>query len=118
MSAEIGLSRGLKPAYPQSARLTLVLVLRRHFVLNRNGSGATTAAAPREAAGAAGPIWLARIGFGRLQGYALKYGNIFQHTHLGMVGKSGPRPALTAIRRADRPGCGGPDTEGTGPGPA
>jgi hypothetical protein len=31
-------------------------------------------------------VWLAHIGFDRLMGYGLKYGDHFQHTHLGWIG--------------------------------
>jgi hypothetical protein len=36
---------------------------------------------------ALGLVWLAHIGLDRLQGYGLKYGNSFQHTHLGILGR-------------------------------
>jgi Domain of unknown function (DUF4260) len=36
---------------------------------------------------ALGLIWLAHIGFDRVLGYGLKYGDHFQHTHLGRIGK-------------------------------
>ena len=32
-------------------------------------------------------VWLAHIGMDRLAGYGLKYGDHFQHTHLGRLGK-------------------------------
>jgi hypothetical protein len=32
-------------------------------------------------------VWLAHIGMDRLMGYGLKYGDHFQHTHLGRPGK-------------------------------
>lgn len=32
-------------------------------------------------------VWLAHIGMDRLMGYGLKYGDHFQHTHLGRLGK-------------------------------
>jgi|1186.fasta_scaffold520363_1 hypothetical protein len=35
---------------------------------------------------ALGLIWLAHIGLDRLLGYGLKYGDHFQHTHLGRIG--------------------------------
>ena len=31
-------------------------------------------------------VWLAHIGLDRLMGYGLKYGDHFQHTHLGWIG--------------------------------
>jgi hypothetical protein len=31
--------------------------------------------------------WLAHIGADRLLGYGLKYGDNFQHTHLGQLGR-------------------------------
>ena len=37
---------------------------------------------------ALGLIWLAHIGLDRLLGYGLKYGDHFQHTHLGRLGQS------------------------------
>jgi hypothetical protein len=36
-----------------------------------------------------GFVWLAHIGLDRLMGYGLKYGDHFQHTHLGMLGRGG-----------------------------
>jgi hypothetical protein len=36
---------------------------------------------------ALGLVWLAHIGMDRLMGYGLKYGDHFQHTHLGRPGK-------------------------------
>jgi hypothetical protein len=36
---------------------------------------------------ALGLVWLAHIGIDRLMGYGLKYGDHFQHTHLGRPGK-------------------------------
>ena len=36
---------------------------------------------------ALGLVWLAHIGLDRLQSYGLKYGNSFQHTHLGILGR-------------------------------
>jgi hypothetical protein len=41
---------------------------------------------------ALGLVWLAHIGLDRLMGYGLKYGDHFQHTHLGRLGKR-PRAA-------------------------
>jgi hypothetical protein len=38
---------------------------------------------------ALGLVWLAHIGVDRLIGYGLKYGDHFQHTHLGRRGRSG-----------------------------
>jgi len=35
---------------------------------------------------ALGLVWLAHIGADRLMGYGLKYGDSFQHTHLGLLG--------------------------------
>jgi hypothetical protein len=32
-------------------------------------------------------VWLAHIGADRLLGYGLKYGDHFQHTHLGRIGR-------------------------------
>lgn len=32
-------------------------------------------------------IWAAHVAFDRALGYGLKYGDSFQHTHLGMIGK-------------------------------
>ena len=37
-------------------------------------------------------VWLAHIGADRLLGYGLKYGDNFQHTHLGQPGQPGSRP--------------------------
>ena len=37
---------------------------------------------------ALGLIWLAHVGLDRLLGYGLKYGDHFQHTHLGQIGKA------------------------------
>jgi uncharacterized protein DUF4260 len=36
---------------------------------------------------ALGLVWLAHIGLDRLIGYGLKYGDHFQHTHLGRLGR-------------------------------
>jgi hypothetical protein len=38
---------------------------------------------------ALGLVWLAHIGLDRLLGYGLKYGDNFQHTHLGWLGRDG-----------------------------
>jgi hypothetical protein len=38
-----------------------------------------------------GLVWLAHIGLDRLMGYGLKYGDHFQHTHLGWMGRR-PEP--------------------------
>jgi hypothetical protein len=38
---------------------------------------------------AVGLLWTAHIGLDRLMGYGLKYGDHFQHTHLGCLGRSG-----------------------------
>jgi len=35
-----------------------------------------------------GLVWLAHIALDRLMGYGLKYGDHFQHTHLGVLGGS------------------------------
>jgi hypothetical protein len=40
---------------------------------------------------ALGLTWLAHIGIDRLLGYGLKYGDHFQHTHLGHLGQPGER---------------------------
>ena len=37
---------------------------------------------------ALGLVWLAHIGLDRLIGYGLKYGDHFQHTHLGRLGRT------------------------------
>jgi hypothetical protein len=37
---------------------------------------------------ALGLVWVAHIGIDRLLGYGLKYGDHFQHTHLGRIGRS------------------------------
>jgi hypothetical protein len=37
---------------------------------------------------ALGLIWIAHIGVDRLVGYGLKYGDHFQHTHLGRIGRA------------------------------
>ena len=37
-------------------------------------------------------VWLAHIGADRLLGYGLKYGDTFQHTHLGQLGRPGGTP--------------------------
>jgi Domain of unknown function (DUF4260) len=34
-----------------------------------------------------GLVWFAHIGMDRALGYGLKYGDSFQHTHLGFIGK-------------------------------
>jgi hypothetical protein len=36
---------------------------------------------------ALGLVWLAHVGMDRLLGYGLKYGDDFQHTHLGHLGR-------------------------------
>jgi hypothetical protein len=41
---------------------------------------------------ALGLVWLAHIGADRLLGYGLKYGDNFQHTHLGQLGRPGGTP--------------------------
>ena len=41
---------------------------------------------------ALGLVWLAHIGADRLLGYGLKYGDNFQHTHLGQLGRPGGIP--------------------------
>ena len=41
---------------------------------------------------ALGLVWLAHIGADRLLGYGLKYGDSFQHTHLGQLGRPGGTP--------------------------
>jgi hypothetical protein len=41
---------------------------------------------------ALGLVWLAHIGADRLLGYGLKYGDGFQHTHLGQLGRPGGTP--------------------------
>jgi Domain of unknown function (DUF4260) len=38
-----------------------------------------------------GLIWLAHIGLDRMAGYGFKYGDHFQHTHLGRIGKDRAR---------------------------
>jgi hypothetical protein len=35
-----------------------------------------------------GLVWFAHIGMDRALGYGLKYGDSFQHTHLGFIGRS------------------------------
>jgi hypothetical protein len=37
---------------------------------------------------ALGLIWIAHIGLDRFVGYGLKYGDHFQHTHLGRIGRT------------------------------
>jgi hypothetical protein len=37
-----------------------------------------------------GLVWFAHIGMDRALGYGLKYGDSFQHTHLGLIGKNPP----------------------------
>ena len=37
-------------------------------------------------------VWLAHIGTDRLLGYGLQYGDNFQHTHLGQLGRPGGTP--------------------------
>jgi hypothetical protein len=49
---------------------------------------------------ALGLVWLAHIGFDRLLGYGLKYGDHFQHTHLGRLGK-GPRAVPESKRKVE-----------------
>src|ERR1700761_2865682 len=39
-------------------------------------------------------IWLAHIGFDRTLGYGLKYSAGFGFTHLGRIGRIGPKPGL------------------------
>jgi hypothetical protein len=46
---------------------------------------------------ALGLVWLAHIGIDRLMGYGLKYGDHFQHTHLG-----GPRKREAGAEVASR----------------
>ena len=41
---------------------------------------------------ALGLVWLAHIGADRLLGYGLKYGDNFQHTHLGQLGRPADTP--------------------------
>jgi hypothetical protein len=41
---------------------------------------------------ALGLVWLAHIGADRVLGYGLKYGDNFQHTHLGQLGRPGGTP--------------------------
>ena len=41
---------------------------------------------------ALGLVWFAHIGADRLLGYGLKYGDNFQHTHLGQLGRPGRTP--------------------------
>ena len=43
---------------------------------------------------ALGLVWLAHIGVDRLLGYGLKYGDHFQHTHLGRLGKGHAPPRV------------------------
>jgi hypothetical protein len=43
---------------------------------------------PQAAVLALAAIWLAHIGMDRMLGYGLKYPDRFEHTHLGMIGKS------------------------------
>jgi uncharacterized protein DUF4260 len=43
---------------------------------------------------ALGLVWIAHIGMDSLLGYGLKYGNHFQHTHLGWIGRQRPRRAI------------------------
>jgi hypothetical protein len=40
---------------------------------------------------ALGLVWVAHIGFDRILGYGLKYGDSFQHTHLGWLSQAGRR---------------------------
>jgi hypothetical protein len=54
---------------------------------------------------ALGLIWLAHIGIDRLVGYGLKYGDHFQHTHLGHLGqptRASDQALHPARRRAGR----------------
>jgi len=60
---------------------------------------------------ALGLVWLAHIGLDRLLGYGLKYGDHFQHTHLGRLGKrtgaapssdEGRGPVSRSIRQSVR----------------
>jgi len=37
---------------------------------------------------ALGLVWVAHVGLDRLLGYGLKYGDHFQHTHLGRLGRN------------------------------
>jgi hypothetical protein len=41
---------------------------------------------------ALGLVWIAHIGVDRLLGYGLKYGDNFQQTHLGQLGRPGGTP--------------------------
>ena len=50
---------------------------------------------------ALGLVWLAHIGFDRLLGYGLKYGDNFQHTHLGRLGQDG-QARMSRSRNSDR----------------
>ena len=43
-------------------------------------------------------VWLAHIGLDRLMGYGLKYGDNFQHTHLGWIGHRS-NPTLPDLER-------------------
>jgi hypothetical protein len=43
---------------------------------------------PQAAVLALAAIWLAHIGMDRMLGYGLKHPDRFEHTHLGMIGKS------------------------------
>jgi len=58
---------------------------------------------------ALGLIWLAHIGIDRLLGYGLKYGDHFQHTHLGHLGQpasandQAPQPARGRASRRTGP---------------
>ena len=48
--------------------------------------GANVLWGPSAALIVAGSVWLAHIGMDRLFGYGLKFGDDFQHTHLGWIG--------------------------------
>jgi hypothetical protein len=50
---------------------------------------------------ALGLVWLAHVGFDRLLGYGLKYGDNFQHTHLGWLGQDG-QARMSRSRNSDR----------------
>ena len=48
---------------------------------------------------ALGLVWCAHIGFDRVLGYGLKYGQSFRHTHLGLIGRLAEEAVKPSIER-------------------
>jgi hypothetical protein len=64
-----------------------------HSYAGAVASLAAAVAFPAQVPLAVGLIWCAHIGFDRALGYGLKYGDGFNHTHLGRIGRPPPAPA-------------------------